>query len=339
MRLLRCRLRLRADKLTSDDADAMKVLVTGGAGFIGSHVADAYLAEGLDVVVVDDLSRGAPENIPANVGFRQADVRDRSAMKTIFEEEKPALVNHHAAQIDVRKSVSDPGSDAATNILASVHLLDLAVKHGVERFVYASTGGAIYGEPAVLPADEATPVRPLAPYGVSKHTVEHYLFVYRALYRLNYVVLRYGNVYGPRQSSKGEAGVVAIFCEQMLAGVTPTIYGDGKKTRDYVEVSDVARANVQALKFGNGGIFNIATGVPTTDYEVFDAVRAALGRAPFEPHYAPHRPGEVNHIYLSAEKARKELQWQPHLHFREGVKRTADWFHDRSQNSAVRSRK
>jgi len=309
----------------------MKVLVTGGAGFIGSHVVDAYLAEGLDVVVVDDLSRGARENVPAMVRFRQTDVRDRSAMQAVFQEEKPQLVNHHAAQIDVRKSVSDPGSDAATNILASVQLLDLALKHGVERFVYASTGGAIYGEPAVLPADEDTPVRPLAPYGVSKHTVEHYLFVYRALYGLNYVVLRYGNVYGPRQSSKGEAGVVAIFCEQMLAGVTPTIYGDGKKTRDYVEVSDVARANVQALKFGNGEIFNIATGAPTTDYEVFDAVRAALGRAPFEPHYASHRPGEVNHIYLSAEKARKELQWQPHLHFREGVKRTADWFHDRSQ--------
>ena len=337
MRPLRCQ-RLTADKLTSDDADAMKALVTGGAGFIGSHVVDAYLAEGLEVVVVDDLSRGATENVSAGAKFRQADVRDRSAMKTIFEEEKPALVNHHAAQIDVRKSVSDPASDAATNILASVHLLDLALKHGVERFVYASTGGAIYGEPAVLPADEATSVRPLAPYGVSKHAVEHYLFVYRALYGLNYVVLRYGNVYGPRQSSKGEAGVVAIFCEQILAGVTPTIYGDGKKTRDYVEVSDVARANVQALKFGNGEIFNIATGAPTTDYEVFDAVRAALGRAPFEPHYAPHRPGEVNHIYLNAEKARKELQWQPQLHFREGVKRTADWFHDRSQNSGVRSR-
>ena len=306
----------------------MKVLVTGGAGFIGSHVVDAYLAEGLDVVVVDDLSRGARENVPAMVRFRQTDVRDRSAMQAVFQEEKPQLVNHHAAQIDVRKSVSDPGSDAATNILASVHLLDLALKHGVERFVYASTGGAIYGEPAVLPADEATSVRPLAPYGVSKHAVEHYLFVYRALYGLNYVVLRYGNVYGPRQSSKGEAGVVAIFCEQMLAGVTPTIYGDGKKTRDYVEVSDVARASVQALKFGGGEIFNIATGVPTTDYEVFDAVRTALGIPPFEPRYAPRRPGEVEHIYLNADKARRQLDWQPKLGFGEGVKRTAAWFKD-----------
>ncbi|PYU96153.1 MAG: UDP-glucose 4-epimerase [Acidobacteria bacterium] len=306
----------------------MKVLVTGGAGFIGSHVADAYLAEGLDVVVVDDLSRGAPENIPAKARFRQADMRDPSAMQTVFAEEKPDLVNHHAAQIDVRKSVSDPASDAATNILASLQLLDLAVKHGVERLVYASTGGAIYGEPAVLPADEDTPVRPLAPYGVSKHTVEHYLFVYRALHGLNYVVLRYGNVYGPRQSSKGEAGVVAIFCEQMLAGVTPTIYGDGKKTRDYVEVSDVARASVQALKFGGGEIFNIATGVPTTDYEVFDAVRTALGIPPFEPRYAPRRPGEVEHIYLNADKARRQLDWQPKLGFGEGVKRTAAWFKD-----------
>src|SRR5437016_11342030 len=307
----------------------MKVLVTGGAGFIGSHVADAYLAEGLDVVVVDDLSRGAPENLPASARFRQVDVRDRSAMNVVFEEEKPDLVNHHAAQIDVRKSVSDPASDAATNILASVHLLDLAVRHGVERFVYASTGGAIYGEPAVLPADEATPVRPLAPYGVSKHTVEHYLFVYRALHGLNYVILRYGNVYGPRQSSKGEAGVVAIFCEQMLQNVTPKIFGDGTKTRDDVYVTDVARANVQALQYGEQEIFNIAFGKPTTDEEIFDAVRSALGIAPFKPHYVNKRPGESEHCHLDVSKARGRLNWEPTVPVAGGVQLTAKYFKER----------
>jgi UDP-glucose 4-epimerase len=316
----------------------MKALVTGGAGFIGSHVADAYLADGLDVVVVDDLSRGAPQNLPPRARFRQVDIRDRSAMEAVFEEEKPEIVNHQAAQIDVRRSVSDPVFDAETNILASIHLLGLAVAHRVQRFVYASTGGAIYGEPARLPADEDTPVLPLAPYGVSKHTVEHYLFTCRALYGLSYVVLRYGNVYGPRQSSKGEAGVVAIFSEQMLAGSTPVIYGDGSKTRDYVEVSDVARASVQALKFGEGEIFNVATGVPTSDYQVFRAVREALGIPPFEPHYAPRRPGEVEHIHLNVDKAGKHLHWQPRLGFVEGVKRTAEWFRQRQgQNPGVRS--
>lgn len=307
----------------------MKALVTGGAGFIGSHVVDGYLAAGIEVAVVDDLSRGSRENLPAGASFYQADVRDRAALEAIFEKEKPQIINHHAAQIDVRRAVREPIFDAECNILGSIHLLDLGVKHKVQRFVYASTGGAIYGEPKILPAREGTDVLPLAPYGVSKHTVEHYLFTYSVLNKLPYVVLRYGNVYGPRQSSKGEAGVVAIFCEQMLQGITPTIYGDGSKTRDYIEVADVVRANVKALKSGEGEIFNISSGVRSTDYEIFIAVREALGIAPFEPRYAPKRPGEVDHIGLDVSKARAKLDWQPEVELRQGVKRTAEWFKDR----------
>ncbi len=304
----------------------MKVLVTGGAGFIGSHVVDAYRAEGLEVAVVDNLERGSRENVPAGVNYYQADIRDRAKLEEIFRKERPEIVNHHAAQIDVRRSVTETRYDAECNIFGSINLLDLAVAYKLRQIIYASTGGAIYGEPGALPATEETPVLPLSPYGISKHTVEHYLWTYHHLYGLPYVVLRYGNVYGPRQNSKGEAGVVAIFCEQMLRKITPTIFGDGKKTRDYVEVSDVARANIQALKRGEGEIFNIASGVRSTDYEIFTAVRKALEIPPFEPNYAPKRPGEVDHIGLEVSKARSKLDWRPQVELRQGVKRTADWF-------------
>jgi UDP-glucose 4-epimerase len=289
------------------------------------------LAEGLDVVVVDDLSRGSRENVSPQARFYQADIRDRSALQAIFERERPDLINHHAAQIDVRRAVKEPIFDAECNIFGSINLLELAVEYKVRRFIYASTGGAIYGEPKVLPATEETPVLPITPYGISKHTVEHYLYLYSLLYGLPHVVLRYGNVYGPRQSSKGEAGVVAIFCEQMLQGITPTIYGDGSKTRDYVEVSDVARANVQALKMGDGEIFNISSGVRATDYEIFTAVREALDILPFEPRYAPKRPGEVDHIGLNVSKAHSKLGWEPRVQLRQGIKKTAEWFGQRLQ--------
>lgn len=312
----------------------MKVLVTGGAGFIGSHVVDAYRAAGLDVAVVDDLSRGSRENLRPEVPFYYADIRDRSALETIFAREKPDIVNHHAAQMDVRRAVREPVFDAECNILGSIHLLDLSVLYKVRRFIYASTGGAIYGEAKVLPATEETPVLPLAPYGVSKHTVEHYLFTYNCNFELPYVVLRYGNVYGPRQSSQGEAGVVAIFAEQMLRNITPTIYGDGTKTRDYIEVSEVARANVRALTRGDGEIFNIASGKPTTDYQVFLAVREALGKTPLEPCYAPKRPGEVDHIYLDVSQAQAKLGWRPEIEFLQGIRQTAEWFRKRLGQSS-----
>jgi UDP-glucose 4-epimerase len=304
----------------------MKALVTGGAGFIGSYVVEAYLAGGIDVAIVDDLSRGRLGNLAPQARFYQVDIRDQAALEDVFAREKPDVVNHQAAQIDVRRSVAEPAFDAESNILGSINLLGLAVKHKCQRFVFASTGGAIYGEPKVLPATEEAPVRPLAPYGISKLTVERYLFSYNAIYGIPYVVLRYGNVYGPRQSSEGEAGVVAIFSEQIMAGVTPTVYGDGSKTRDYVEVSDVARANVQALKRGDNEIFNIATGLPTSDYQIFADVRHALGATSLEPSFTPKRPCEVVHIHLDVSKAKFGLNWEPQVPIAEGVRRTTEWF-------------
>jgi UDP-glucose 4-epimerase len=307
----------------------MKVLITGGAGFIGSHIADAYVAEGLEVVILDNLYRGSLENVGSNVRFYRADVQDLETLELIFREERPAIVNHHAAQIDVRRSVEDPILDLQTNLMGSLNLMNLSVKYNIQRFIFASTGGAIYGEPDHLPAGENTPVRPLSPYGISKRAVELYLSVYGSVHRLPYVVLRYGNVFGPRQSSKGEAGVVAIFCEQMLKGVIPKIYGDGSKTRDYVEVSDVVRANLKALERGEGQIVNVASGTPTTDLQVFTAVREALNLSSFEPQFVPKRPGEVEHIHLDVTQAAQKLDWKPSVRFAAGVMRTADWFRRR----------
>lgn len=304
----------------------MKILVTGGAGFIASHVADAYIAAGHDVAILDDLSRGSEKNIPSRARFYRGDIQDRDFVERVFTTEKPELVNHHAAQMDVRRGVREPVFDASVNILGSIHLLDASVAHKVGRFLYISTAGAAYGEPKQMPAPEDCPINPITPYGISKHTVEHYLFTYRALYGLPYVVLRYGNVYGPRQSSKGEAGVVAIFSEQLLANVCPVIYGDGGKLRDYVYVEDVARANVLALDRGTGEIFNIANGVPTSDDEVFCLIRDALGVRRVKPEYVPKRPGEIDRIYLDISKAQRLLGWAPHVTLQEGIRRTTQFF-------------
>ena len=247
----------------------MRILVTGGAGFIASHVADGYIEAGHEVAILDDLSRGHRENVNPRARFYQVDIQDAQFVESVFQRERPEVVNHHAAQMDVRRGVREPIFDASVNILGSLNILQAVVAHGSKRVVYISTAGAAYGEPKRVPVPEDDPIDPITPYGISKHTVEHYLFTYRFLYGLDYVVLRYGNVYGPRQSSQGEAGVFAIFCEQMLAGIQPVIYGDGTKIRDYVFIEDVVRANVAALHRGDGEIFNIASGVDTTDQEVF----------------------------------------------------------------------
>jgi UDP-glucose 4-epimerase len=311
----------------------MKALVTGGAGFIASHVVDSYLNMGLDVAIVDDLSRGSMNNVNPKARFYKADICDYAAMRRIFQTERPDYINHHAAQMDLRRAVFEPVFDAETNICGSIHLLNLAVEFKTKRIVYASTGGAAYGEPLYLPIDEDHPVNPTSPYGISKHTVEHYLFDYRVLYGLEYVVLRYGNVYGPRQSSKGEAGVVAIFCEQLLAKQTPKLYGNGKKTRDYIYVGDVANANAQALGHGNGEIFNIAFGQPTTDREIFDAVRQVLAIEPLEPIYAEKRPGEADHCHLKINKAKQQLNWAPTVTLAEGLQLTATFFRERASST------
>lgn len=304
----------------------MKALVTGGAGFIASHVVDIYLESGLEVVIVDDFSRGSSENVNPRARLYDVDIRNYEGMRRVFETERPDYINHHAAQMDLRRGVSEPVFDADVNILGSIHLLNLAVEFKAKRVVYASSGGGVYGEPLVVPIPEGHPINPVTPYGISKHTVEHYLFTYNLLYALQYVVLRYGNVYGPRQSSKGEAGVVAIFCEQMLQNITPKIYGDGKKTRDYIYVTDVARANLQALQYGEQGIFNIAFGKPTTDDEIFVAVRAAVGVAPFEPHHTNKRPGEIDHCYLDIHNAKERLKWEPKVALADGLQLTAKYF-------------
>jgi len=226
----------------------MKILLTGGAGFIGSWVAERYIKEGHDVLILDDLSTGRMENIPESAAFIKCDIRDDDAVRRAFAEFRPDVVNHHAAQIDVRKSVEDPAYDASVNIIGTIRLLESSVKSGVKRFIFASTGGAIYGEPANIPADEKTPPMPISAYGTSKYAVEKYLEYYRHIYSLDSVALRYANVYGPRQNPHGEAGVVAIFCSRILSGKPCTIFGDGEQTRDYVYAGDVARANLCALR-------------------------------------------------------------------------------------------
>ncbi len=304
----------------------MKIMVTGAAGFIASHVADAYANLGHEVFVVDDLSRGSKKNIPSGRRFYQVDVQDRATIDEIFAREKPDVVNHHAAQMDVRRGVREPIFDARVNILGSLNLIEASVANGVKRFIYAATAGAGYGEPKEMPVPETAPVNPITPYGVSKHTVEHYLFTFHDLYGLKYVALRYGNVYGPRQSSQGEAGVFAIFSEQMLAGIEPVIYGDGSKIRDYIYVSDVAAANVAALERGTCEIFNISGGVPTTDLEVFTEVRQCLKKENVSCRYVPKRPGEIDRICLDVSKARNLLAWQPRVSLREGARLTTAYF-------------
>jgi len=309
----------------------MRILVTGGAGFIASHVADAYVNLGHEVAVLDDLSRGHRRNVNARADFYEGDIEDRSFVRRVFAEFKPEVVNHHAAQMDVRRGVREPVFDARVNILGSLNLIEEAVAHRTRHFIYISTAGAAYGEPEQLPVSEEAAVNPVTPYGVSKHTVEHYLYTFSALYSLTYTVLRYGNVYGPRQSSQGQAGVFAIFCEQILAGIQPVIYGDGSKVRDYVYVDDVVQANLAALSQGYGGIFNIASGEPTTDHQVLSIVCAMLDGAAIQPKYLSKRPGEIDAIVLDIGKAQRELCWSPKVSLAEGARQTARYFQQVSE--------
>jgi len=304
----------------------MRILVTGGAGFIASHVADAYIRLGHAVAVVDDLSRGFRHNVNSSATFYQGDIRDREFLEQVFAEVEPEVVNHHAAQMDVRRGVREPLFDASVNILGSVNLLETAVAHKTRHFVYISTAGAAYGEPKTLPASEDCPINPITPYGISKHTVEHYLYTFAVLYGISYVVLRYGNVFGPRQSSKGEAGVFAMFSEQMLAGVQPVIYGDGTKLRDYVYIDDVVAANIAALEDGGNEVFNIGSGVPTSDDQVFCLVRGLLGLTGLSPRYVPRRPGEIERIYLDISKARRLLGWEPKVPLEAAARQTVAFF-------------
>jgi UDP-glucose 4-epimerase len=308
----------------------VKILVTGGAGFIGSHVADGYLASGHDVAVLDNLSTGFRHNIPSTAHFYEADIRDQDSLRRIMTEFAPEVVNHHAAQMDVRKSLDDPVFDADCNVLGSLKLLIEAQRGGVRRVIYASTGGAVYGEPQNLPVEESHPVNPECAYGVSKHTVEHYLELFRILHGLTYVVLRYPNVFGPRQNPRGEAGVNAIFVGLILEGKTPVIFGDGEQVRDYVFVSDIVEANRLALTRGDDEILNIGSGHGTSVNDIYRRISEILGwNRPAD--FAPARPGEIRRIYLNARKAERVLGWRPTVPFDEGLRRTVEW-HRRQQH-------
>lgn len=297
-----------------------KILVTGGAGFIGSHVVDLFLAQGYEVVVVDDLSSGKASNLNPKAKFYQLDIRSPE-VREMFALERPDYVSHHAAQAEVRRSVAEPSFDASVNILGSISLLECAREFGVKHFVYISSGGAAYGEPEKLPCTEEHPVNPICPYGASKHTVEHYLYMYCANFGLNYTVLRYANVFGPRQNPLGEAGVVAIFAGKMLAGEPALINGDGEQTRDFVYVGDCAHANYLAVTVPHpSGIYNIGWGRPTSVNEIFTALAKITGYA-HPVQRGPAKVGETRHIYLDASKAGKILGWTPTLTLEEGLEK------------------
>jgi len=303
----------------------VKILVTGGAGFIGSHVVDIYIQHGHQVVIVDDLSTGRESNLNPAAAFYRLDIRD-PALDDVFARERPDAVNHHAAQMDVRRSVAEPGFDADVNVLGSINLLECARRHKVRRLIYISTGGAVYGEPEYLPCDEAHPINPICPYGASKHTFEHYLYMYRQIYGLDYVVLRYPNVYGPRQDPNGEAGVVAIFTGQMLTGQPVVINGDGEQERDFVFVGDCARANLLALENpAASGIYNLGCGRGTTVNQIFKALKQAVGYDR-QPSYGPPKAGETRRIFLNAGRIHADLGWAPSLELEDGIRQTVEYF-------------
>jgi UDP-glucose 4-epimerase len=303
-----------------------KVLVTGGAGFIGSHVVDRLLGIGHQVVVVDDFRSGRPSNLPPDITLYQTDIAT-PALEEVFREERPDLVCHYAAQISVQHSMKDPLEDSDTNIRGSLNLLQNCVRYGVRKVVYTSSGGAIYGEPLHLPCDETHPINPLSHYGVSKYTVENYLSVYRQSYGLDYTILRLSNVYGPRQDPFGEAGVVAIFSQAMLQGKPIIINGSGEQERDFLYVQDVVQASITALEGGSGDAFNIGTGKGASINEIFSLLKR-VADYPGEASHGPAKPSEVFKIYLDVTKARQGLGWKPGFSLEEGLKDTLAWFRD-----------
>lgn len=302
----------------------VKILVTGGAGFIGSNLADSFIREGHQVTIVDNLSTGLESNVNKKAKFFKVDIRS-VVMDKIFERTKPDVLCHHAAQIDVRKSTADPIFDAEVNIVGSLNLLNACVKHKVKKVIFASTGGAIYGEQDYFPADENHPADPLSPYGVAKLTIEKYLHFYRETYGIDFVSLRYANVYGPRQNPFGEAGVVAIFTERLLADKETIINGDGTQTRDFVFVDDVVESNLLALNYPKNDIFNIGTGKETDINCIFRLLKKITGSKQKEVH-APPKPGEQQRSVLDCSKAARLLKWKPKYTLQEGITKTVEFF-------------
>jgi UDP-glucose 4-epimerase len=301
----------------------MKILVTGGAGFVGSHIVDAYVTAGHQVIVVDDLSTGKKENVHPDAKLVEMDVNDPRLLD-LFMAEKPDLVNHHAANASVSRSVRQARFDATQNILGTLNVLEAVRRAEVGKVIYISSGGAMYGTVAYLPMDEAHPANPVSPYALSKHTGERYVQLYGEVHGLRWTSLRYANVYGPRQDPHGEAGVVAIFCQNLLDGAVPEIHWDGEQTRDFVYVGDCARANLLALEGGNGQAYNVGTGVGSSINTLFHTLMDVAGQN-LTPRRGPRRPGDARHSYLDCHKIERELDWQPKVTLHEGLERT--WNH------------
>ena len=298
-------------------------MVTGGAGFIGSHLVDRLVSEGRKVVVVDNLSSGKLRNQNKGAVFYHASVAD-PALTEVFEREKPYIVCHHAAQVGLVNSMKDPVGDAEVNVLGSVRLLDLSRQYGVEKFIFASPANNLYGDIQYVPCDEAHPINPDTPFGLSKRVAEEYVVLYNQMYRLNYAILRYGNVFGPRQSPSGGAGVVAIFVKAMMEGKQPRIYGDGEQERDFLYVDDAVDANLLAIE-GGRGVYNVGVGEGTSINRIFELLKDIL-RYKWRPMYGPARPGDVHKISLDSTRITEELGWRPKVGLAEGLARTVDYF-------------
>lgn len=304
----------------------MKILVTGGAGFIGSHIVDKYIENGHDVTIIDNLVHGKEENINKKAKFINKDIRDKELYK-IFEDEKFDVVCHQAAQISVPSSIEDPMYDADINILGTLNLLECCRKYGVKKVIYPASA-AIFGEPQYLPIDEQHPLNMQCGYGVTKHTVEHYLDVYNKLYGVKYTVFRYANVYGPRQDATGEGGVVAIFSEKFLENQAPFIFGDGEQTRDFVYVKDVAEANLIALESLDNDIFNVSTNVKVSVNELFEIFNK-LTQNSLKPIYKEERFGDIKNSYMTYDKIASSSAWKPHYKLKEGLEETLNFYKEK----------
>jgi UDP-glucose 4-epimerase len=307
----------------------MKIMITGGAGFIGSHIADLLVSEGHDVAVIDSLVHGKLENLNEKVRFYEYDIRDRG-IRTAFEEFRPEVLIHEAAQIKVPNSIKDPLYDAEVNILGTLNLLECCREFKVRKVIYPATA-AMFSDPQYLPIDEKHPLSMMSGYGVSKHTVEHYLEVYSKLYNLSYTVLRYSNVYGPRQDSTGEGGVVAIFCEKMTEGLVPEIYGDGNQTRDFIYVKDVAKANALALDSLDNEIYNCCTGTEISVIELYKEIARDLGFNGL-PVFREPREGDIYRTYMTYKKLNDAIGWAPSWNISGGIRETLDYYRNRKNN-------